>query len=652
MTRDLLKRIMALTLAFLVATVGLPFEAFADNLTHNQTKLNGMLFVQHYDVSDETTYPGPSSVDQNGKGNWLTFEANANLSSTVLKKKAELGNDNWTQSEDASVFLNSRSGTKKTAFVAKGNLHLSQDTYLRAVSDDGVKFSLDGTEESAWALQTNGKTTPMQADSGDYVFEMTYFNWGGNGKLLFQKLPKNVMNDKDFDINTVPESAWETVPWNWFYIGVDKEVVEPILTPVLKVNDEVKSLAKSGDALTVDHETVDLSEGWTVSYEWIVKSYDGTSWNEQLLSETTDTLDLDGNYGKKIYAKVNLILNNEFVKEYVTDTVDIINLYVTADDYYDLYVDGSNLSMNPATGNHTALRSLQNDGHWETVDYYYLSPESYGENPLFAVKTWDQSNGGATISGFRLAYFTPSQSWVKSDNQWYEWHNENDLNNDTVDLDVLPTDYKNIDWYSPSYNGNWTKAIKTSSEAGGWSNTSNQFPAVSNSEWIWSQYFKVGQTVVSPPDGFVGPLRRFESPVYFRNTLTGDQVPTIATSDLTMNQQDAGWDPTEGVTYSDAEDNNPTLTVSIVNEDNSLTPVAGNIDVDTAKVFTLRYVVTDSAGQTASVDRVITVNDVPVDEVPVVKVTPGTNFNTDVNVTISSDDTDVKAYYYTLNGDA
>ena len=229
MKRDLLKRIMVLTLAFLVATVGLPLEAFADNLTHNQTKLNGMLFVQHYDVSDETMYPGPSSLDKTNNGNWMTLNTNGILEDAVYIKTADHGSDNWTQRNDESVFLNRNPSTQKTAFVANGNLHLAQDTYLRAVSDDGVKFSIDGVEASSWALQTNGITTPMFVSKGDYVFEITYFNRGGQGELLFQKLEKKDMKGNDFDINEVLETDWEVVPWNWFYIGLDKDVVEPTL---------------------------------------------------------------------------------------------------------------------------------------------------------------------------------------------------------------------------------------------------------------------------------------------------------------------------------------------------------------------------------------------------------------------------------------
>ncbi|WP_128524396.1 immunoglobulin-like domain-containing protein, partial [Lacticaseibacillus paracasei] len=86
------------------------------------------------------------------------------------------------------------------------------------------------------------------------------------------------------------------------------------------------------------------------------------------------------------------------------------------------------------------------------------------------------------------------------------------------------------------------------------------------------------------------------------------------------------FDVLNGVTASDKEDGDLTKAIK----------VTGNVDLSKEGTYTLTYSVTDSAGQTTSAKRVITVaNDLPVISADDQTIEVGTSFDPVVNVTAS-----------------
>lgn len=125
------------------------------------------------------------------------------------------------------------------------------------------------------------------------------------------------------------------------------------------------------------------------------------------------------------------------------------------------------------------------------------------------------------------------------------------------------------------------------------------------------------------PDKPVNPVNPVNPVQPEQNTAPVLNVPEDQTVSLSHN---GTFDVLNGVTASDKEDGDLTKAIK----------VTGNVDLSKEGTYTLTYSVTDSAGQTTSAKRVITVaNDLPVISADDQTIEVGTSFDPLVNVTAS-----------------
>ncbi len=173
-----------------------------------------------------------------------------------------------------------------------------------------------------------------------------------------------------------------------------------------------------------------------------------------------------------------------------TDIEGLANLFVGADDYAEIYINGSNVA----------------NYNVEDVDYYTDVQESlvdYDGTPFIAVEAWDQT-GSATISGFKLLLDT-GEGYEATDSSWYyyvggqgtDWENERPT--------VIPTP-PGAGWMNSDYVAEelWQKVTTLTADSG-WA-ADDEFPDETIGEWIWSPNYDQSASSI------------IDSPVYFRSS--------------------------------------------------------------------------------------------------------------------------------------
>jgi len=165
------------------------------------------------------------------------------------------------------------------------------------------------------------------------------------------------------------------------------------------------------------------------------------------------------------------------------------NLFITVDDYYDVYFNG--VDLNHGVTPQPELLNGAGDQRWETVDEYSVT---LGGNNVIAVKGWDRSNGTATISGFIAKLDLGNGNAKVTDSTWKYMTTE-------------PPVFEGKQWFEPGYEGgNWSD-VTIADPNGHWGGITG-FSKLNGSQWIWSS-------------DYIGD--KFDSPVWFRNVVSVPQ---------------------------------------------------------------------------------------------------------------------------------
>ncbi len=675
--KEMMKKILAITLSFMVASMSLPYSAFADYVVNDNGEIivPSKVDVQFYDVTNiETMAEGEQWTN-------LNLDEQDKLPGWNFERTSTLGNDNWLFGDDKKAFLNETTGqpTDKNAQRITGKFSLSSNSYFQLLSDDGVELYIKEIgasqfvkpyDNSGWYVSANNEVVTNNIEAGEYEFILDYFNWGGDGKLIFnisddentwtsvdsnmfyltrtipsinpELLPEEVKVGEKIKLSSENVPARWTKSFKWYkeigdvveelfvtndeYTPSDSDLgskifVESLLSyngeevpeskeisnkvPVIvevpeldvtfkletyRIDNEKQNIVKTmtltsdsditvnaGDRLSVEHTSI-ADAKWTIDYQWYEKIYDldNDEWVENLLGIDGQSELLPQIKGGMVSVQANIKYNGVTMKTESSPFVKINNLYITADDAHEFYINES--------------LQVGADNSWVTVDAYYLPGNEYKTTPNFAIKAWDKDDGTATISGFRFEYYGVDGNLMSGAN-WYEFHAENDINNGQLGLSVTPPNYKNtIPWFKDDYKASWDKASVVEQQVDGWSKTNAEF--TSSSKWIWSPVYKKDQTGVEGD-----AITRFTSPVYFRNTLSVDNPPKVSADDIDV-MQHSQVELSDYVIYSDDIDSDLLVNYEVLSGDFNL---SGN-ELNTNQFGTgrIRVTVTDSNNQIAS----------------------------------------------------
>ncbi|WP_240840050.1 S-layer homology domain-containing protein [Acidaminobacter sp. JC074] len=291
----MMKRILAITLSFMVATMSLPYAAFADYVVNddNEIIIPSKIDVQFYDVTDI------KEMKEGEKWVGLNLETEDKLTGWDFERTPTLGDDNWQEGDDKKAFLRKTSGqpTTKNAQRMTGKFSLDTDSHFQLLSDDGVELFIREVGESSyskpyngsgWYVSANNEVVTDKITAGDYEFILDYFNWGGDGKLIF-----NISTDT---------TSWTPVDSGIFYLTRTIPEIDPTLDP---------SEVKVGE--TIELSSDDLPNNrWTKSFKWFKKTGDTI---EELTVSGDEYVAEDDDLGSEIYVESVLSYNDTEVPE-------------------------------------------------------------------------------------------------------------------------------------------------------------------------------------------------------------------------------------------------------------------------------------------------------------------------------------------------
>ena len=603
MKRDLLKRALVMVLVMLVATAGLPMDAFASANVEDQPDITigGGGHTIEFKIPSRAnvviTFPDGEHDKLSVSGS-NTFTVNAPVTTKMIATFIDF--------QDQGMEFNAI----KLQYQGQNGQKIEHPRSMRL--EFGVAY--DANDENSiidyiTSWKSNGSVeivTPevfISPDSQNFVdsFDAVLSSDDENADI-FYKLDDDAFRPYTGEISidsstsvtayAIDEAGNHSLEKTVNYTKVEVPDFESTLQAKGEDVSEGSSI-KPTDVLNV--EATELDAEWDVIYKWykIVYNLETEEWEKEYLDVIGDSYTPSDNYGQKIGVDIDLVNDGTVYNSINHGDINIHNLFITVDDKHDFFINGDVFSMSSETTHD--VKTPQHDGSWSTVDTYYLSPEDYSKVPLFAVKGWDGGEGTHTISGFRLAYFGPNGNdeydWLSTGkDKWYEWHEVLDVNDSNYGISILPTEYRNYPWYTDMYKGDWDQALTTATEAGGWSSTSAKFPVESGSDWVWSEYYLRGQVV-----GEV-TVNRFNSPVFFRNEISKDLAPELEVTNITVVQGTDDVMLNDFITYSDDVDSNADLVLTYDIIDGTLRLNGGEIDTNQSGVSHMTYTVTDKSG--------------------------------------------------------
>ncbi len=351
---------------------------------------------------------------------------------------------------------------------------------------EGVNFEFGAT---IYELTGPGTATENES-AGTVVFN------GEDNRLLGTSGPDFtafVAMNETFTITAVPAQGYKFLMWKYdlnqgrdsddptnrpnprtfTYDGSDGDVYP---TPVFVKVYNVSATSNPAGIASFTGELSEVLDGAAYNVEYVMDdaNYEFTGWTG------TPSGTIDG-------ANVELVANFKYV-----------NLWVSADDHADLYIDGAMYTHNKSY-NKAISYSIKN------ID------------PFFAAKAWDNT-GVANIAGFKLVYKDGEQV-ISTDSSWYYRLDGEDIN--TADLNG------NF-WYEEDYAANGWLPVTAFSLAQAptprnWAKD-NEFPDAS-AKWIWGPNFDVPTAEVIDTPVY---LRSFAPKAVYTvtfNTLGGTPTP-------------------------------------------------------------------------------------------------------------------------------
>jgi hypothetical protein len=212
----------------------------------------GYVNVEHYDVSGF-----PTTHDKN---KWLNDSLKPAIKiEPIFLKKAQAGNDNWTQADDEDAFLLETSNTTtQAAMIITGYIKPEEDILgLSVVVDDGVRWKMGTNNVSivnSWTTQghtTHTNNSVILEKDEIYEFEVEYFNWGGKGSL-------------ELSYKQEGTEGYQIIPRNWFYAKGEEVEQEPEPNFWITVDDEHEVYFNGSKLKNPDND-------WSTVDEHIVK---------------------------------------------------------------------------------------------------------------------------------------------------------------------------------------------------------------------------------------------------------------------------------------------------------------------------------------------------------------------------------------------
>jgi LPXTG-motif cell wall-anchored protein len=284
---------------------------------------------------------------------------------------------------------------------------------------------------------------------------------------------------------------------------------------ILNVQTIINGHSFAGNIINLDVTTLGITPGTTVQSSYLI------SLQQHDLVEIYDEIGpIDGPEGGQEPEGLlepntqPILVPVTYLLPAVTGSFDVRNpqnLWITADDRAQVFVDGS---------------SFTNVAGWAAPSIYYVDAN---EVPFFAAKAEDTS-GQHNIAGFRLE-FADTFGSLGTNTSWYVYNVIDEETGQSAVPPVVDGKY----WYQKDYvaDENWIPASLALTETT-WA-TDGDFPAPIASSWIWTAHNDVPSDIghIDTPVYFrsVRPLRHVDVTVeaegYTANVTVDDVFPTV-----------------------------------------------------------------------------------------------------------------------------
>ncbi|QOR35502.1 DUF5011 domain-containing protein [Clostridium sp. 'deep sea'] len=233
--------------AILVPGLGYIYGLAQANDDSQITYVPGYVYSQHYKINQLPT------VSDEQK--WRLDSHDIKLGLPVIKKSLT-GRNNYTKNSTEAAFLKHvpsvfpDSKSKNAQKIYGYLIPQANITDIRVTTDDGVRFYLDSDLNNNINLsdllidkfivqsKTTYETKVNLSRGTPYLYQISYFNWGGAGALYFEYKSDN---------------HWTRVPANWWHIKLNTAIPFENTPPTIVVNPSKETIFYNNTSYNINH---------------------------------------------------------------------------------------------------------------------------------------------------------------------------------------------------------------------------------------------------------------------------------------------------------------------------------------------------------------------------------------------------------------